>query len=273
MSLYTAVSYLKTNLTELGCQLDDINQTNSNANLANTAGVVTYLLTSDSKNQTIRTIGGVSSIAAFLYGSSERRKSNQIRRKFKQNILDLVEYISNFNCQIFHSESDLGTKREFLSCILSTSQYLDVLVSDDILLVRKKGHLGKKNIEILMNLTRVNVFHAKINLESVIYQLDNSVNLFDGAVVFDSAVSRLTSREIIREGMIVRFIVLGLMVTSAFIMSVDKMASSIFMISGILFWVTNHFFPVFSNTRQLRKLVNGFLKSVELTLGRTSLNY
>ena len=38
MNLYTAVSYLKSNLTELGCQLDDINQTNNNANLANTAG-------------------------------------------------------------------------------------------------------------------------------------------------------------------------------------------------------------------------------------------
>ena len=273
MNVYTAVSYLKSNLTELGCQLDDINQTNNNANLANTAGVVTYLLTSDSKNQTVRTIGGISSIVAILYGSSERRKSNQIKKMFKQNILDLVEYISNFNCQIFHSESDLGIKREFLSCILSISQYLDILVSDDILIVRKKGHLGKKNIEILMNLTRVNVFKAKNNLEMVIYQLDKSVHFFDGAAVFESAIPQLSLSEIIMEGMIIRLIVLGLMLTGAIVISVDNMTSSIFMISGILFWVTNHFFPVFSNTRHLKKLVNGFLKSLELTLGRTSLNY
>jgi len=273
MNLFIAVSYLKSKLSEIGFQLDDINQTNSNANLANTAGVVTYLLTSDSKNQTVRTIGGISSIAAFLYGSSERSKSNKIKRLYKQNILDLVEYVSNFNYQILHSESDSVRKREFLSCILSISQYLDALVSNDISTVRRKGHLGKRNIEIFMNLTRVNVFDAKIKLEKVIGQLDRTVISFDGKVVFEAAISQLSSTEIIKEGLIIRIVVLGLMLTSAAVISLNEMVSSIFVISGLLFWVTNHFYPVFSNTRQLKKVVNEFLNSLELTVGRTSLNY
>jgi len=273
MNLFIAVSYLKSKLSEIGFQLDDINQTNSNANLANTAGVVTYLLTSDSKNQTVRTIGGISSIAAFLYGSSERSKSNKIKRLYKQNILDLVEYVSNFNYQILHSESDSVRKREFLSCILSISQYLDSLVSNDISTVRRKGHLGKRNIEIFMNLTRVNVFDAKIKLEKVIGQLDRTVISFNGKVVFEAAISQLSSTEIIKEGLIIRIVVLGLMLTSAAVISLNEMVSSIFVISGLLFWVTNHFYPVFSNTRQLKKVVNEFLNSLELTVGRTSLNY
>jgi hypothetical protein len=92
MNLFEVTSYMKTELTILGVQQEDITQSSSNADIANTAGVITYLLTSDSKNQTVRTIGGASSVLALIYGSSERRKSNKVRKLQKQNILNLVDF-------------------------------------------------------------------------------------------------------------------------------------------------------------------------------------
>ena len=104
MDIFTTTSHLKSKLSEIGLQLEAINSTDDNANVANTAGSVTYLLTSNSKNQTLKTVGGLTSIAAILYGSSERRKSNRIKMLYKQNILDLVGYIANFDSQIFFNK-------------------------------------------------------------------------------------------------------------------------------------------------------------------------
>ena len=113
MNLFEVTNYIKSELTLLGVQQEDITQSSSNADIANTAGVITYLLTSDSKNQTVRTIGGASSVLAFIYGSSERRKSNKVRKLHKQNILNLVDYMSYFDCQIIHNEKDVLRIREF----------------------------------------------------------------------------------------------------------------------------------------------------------------
>jgi hypothetical protein len=166
MDIFTTTSHLKSKLSEIGLQLEDINSTDDNANVANTAGIVTYLLTSNSKNQTLKTVGGITSIAAILYGSSERRKSNRIKKLYKQNILDLVGYVANFDGRILKSEKDAIKIREFLYCLLQISHYLDTLVSQDVSIVRGKGHLGKKNIEILTKLKgkKVNQYDLNGNL-------------------------------------------------------------------------------------------------------------
>lgn len=273
MDIFTTTSHLKSKLSEIGLQLEDINSTDDNANVANTAGIVTYLLTSNSKNQTLKTVGGLTSIAAILYGSSERRKSNRIKKLYKQNILDLVGYVANFDCQILKSEKDAIKIREFLYCLLQISQYLDTLVSQDVSIVRRKGHLSKKNIEILMNLTRVNVFDSKIQLAKFFCQLDKTISPFDGKLIYETSISQLNSTEIRKEGNIIRMIIIGLMITGVAIMHYNQEVASTAVVAGLLLWITNHFFPVFSNTRQLKKEANEFLIRLESTVGRESLNY
>jgi hypothetical protein len=273
MDIFTTTSHLKSKLSEIGLQLEDINSTDDNANVANTAGIVTYLLTSNSKNQTLKTVGGITSIAAILYGSSERRKSNRIKKLYKQNILDLVGYVANFDGRILKSEKDAIKIREFLYCLLQISHYLDTLVSQDVSIVRGKGHLGKKNIEILMNLTRVNVFDSKIQLAKFFCELDKTISPFDGKLIYETSISQLNLTEIKKEGNIIRMIIIGLMITGVSIMHYDQEVASIAVVSGFLLWITNHFFPVFSNTRQLKKVANEFLIRLESTVGRESLNY
>lgn len=273
MDIFTTTSHLKSKLSEIGLQLEDINSTDDNANVANTAGIVTYLLTSNSKNQTLKTVGGLTSIAAILYGSSERRKSNRIKKLYKQNILDLVGYVANFDCQILKSEKDAIKIREFLYCLLQISHYLDTLVSQDVSIVRRKGHLSKKNIEILMNLTRVNVFDSKIQLAKFFCQLDKTISPFDGKLIYETSISQLNLTEIRKEGNIIRMIIIGLMITGVSIMHYNQEVASTAVVAGLLLWITNHFFPVFSNTRQLKKEANEFLIRLESTVGRESLNY
>jgi hypothetical protein len=273
MDIITITRHLKSKLSEIGVQLEDINTAVNNANVADTAGIVTYLLTSNSKNQTLKTIGGLTTIAAVLYGSHERRKSKRIKNLYKQSIIDLVGYVTTFDSQILKSENDTYKIREFLYCLLQISQHLDTLVSQDISIVRRKGHLGKKNIEILMNLTRVNVFASKIQLEEFFCELDKTISPFDGKVIFETTTSRLNSIEIRKEGKIVRLIIIGLMITGVAIMHYNQEVALIAVVGGFLVWISNQFYPIFTNTRQLKKLVREFLSQLETTVGRESLNY
>ena len=273
MNLFEVTNYIKSELTLLGVQQEDITQSSSNADIANTAGVITYLLTSDSKNQTVRTIGGASSVLAFIYGSSERRKSNKVRKLHKQNILNLVDYVSYFDCQILHNEKDVLRIREFLQYIITISQYLDSLVLDDISKVKGKGHLGSRNIQIFMGLTRDNVFSAKIKLEKLLSDIDRNRNPFNAHILFESAISQLKYSEIKKEGLIIKIVVILLLIFGAMLFKSDESVAAVLLMSGLLFWITNHVYPLFINTRQLRKIVNEFLKCLELTVGKETLNY
>lgn len=59
MNLFEVTNYIKSELTLLGVQQEDITQSSSNADIANTAGVITYLLTSDSKIKLLEQLVGL----------------------------------------------------------------------------------------------------------------------------------------------------------------------------------------------------------------------
>ena len=95
-------------LVEIELNSVQINQHNTNANMANTGAALSYLFTSNSKNSTVRTLGQVATIGGIVYGSSQKSQANSIERNNIILISQILNIVSLF------IDKDTQTKIELI---------------------------------------------------------------------------------------------------------------------------------------------------------------
>ena len=153
-----------------------------------------------------------------------------------------------------------------------SKQYLDTLILNDIKIVKGKGYLSSKNVDILSKLSVVNVFYAKEVLEKKLIQIDPNIPAFNVNDLYNSSVSQLNIEKIKKEGLLVRCLIWGLILI-AFFVNKNQLATSLLLLSSLLIWFINHLSPFFSNTRSLKNIVKLYLFKLESSCGRTTINY
>ncbi|NBP57903.1 hypothetical protein EBU71_15460, partial [bacterium] len=76
-----------------------------------------------------------------------------------------------------------------------------------------------------------------------------------------------------REGFIARGIILALVIAGLVLIQRDEQAGAYVFFGGLLFWLANHFFPFFPETRKLKAAVRSFIANIKGTLGIRSISF
>jgi hypothetical protein len=272
MELIKIIDKLDLKISELEGHSDTINQQQNNISFANNLALFSYLFTSDSKSNTVKDLGRITTIASLIYSFKESKNSKLIMIKLKNKIFELVDMINNLDLQIVSNEINPQIVKDFLGRLITISQYLDTLVLNDIKIVTGKGHLSHKNIDILTNLTIVNVFYAKEVLEKKLIIIDPSIPVFDAFKQYNLSIAQIDIAKIKKEGLLVRCLIWFLILLS-FLLVKNQTASSILLLSSLLLWFINHISPLFFNTKKMKSIVKEYLFNLETACGRSTINY
>ena len=272
MELTGIINKIDLKLLALENHSDVINQQQNNISFANNLALFSYLFTSDSKSNTVKDLGRITTIASLLYSFKESKNAKLVKIKLKNNIFELVDIVNNIDLQIVSNETNPQIVKDFLGRLITISQYLDTLILNDIKIVKGKGYLSRKNVDILSKLSIVNVFYAKEVLEKKLSQIDPNIPAFNVNDLYNSSVSQLNIEKIKKEGLLVRCLIWGLILI-AFFVNKNQLAMSLLLLSSLLIWFINHLSPFFSNTRSLKNIVKLYLIKLESSCGRTTINY
>jgi len=259
-------------LVEIELNSVQINQHNSNANMANTGAALSYLFTSNSKNNTVRTLGQVATIGGIVYGSSQKSQANSIERNNIILISQILNIVESEGINNIRQERDTNNIRRFIELNLKTGKYLDQIVVKYTSRFKSKGRLGKKNINILTNANNIDVFNHKLRLNKIYYQLDPTKQIQAIEQEFLNNVRSLNIDKIINEGLYSRVIIFSFILLGFFTIQSFNYSSWL-IILGLLFWGINHYFPFFPETRKLKIGVDDFIAKITSTCGINSISY
>jgi hypothetical protein len=259
-------------LVEIELNAVQINQHNSNANLANTGAALSYLFTSNSKNNTVKTLGQVATIGGLVYGSSQKSQANSIERNNIILISQILNIVESEGISNIRQERDTNNIRRFIELNLKTGKYLDQIVVKNTSRFKSKGRLGKKNINLLTNANNIDVFNHKLRLNKIYNQLDPTKRIETIEQEFLNNITPLSIDKIIKEGLYTRVIIL-LLIIIGFLTNQSFNYSSWLIIGGLLFWGINHYFPFFPETKKLKTAVDDFVNKINSTCGINGISY
>jgi hypothetical protein len=273
MSVSAVIQRLEPILTEIEMNSIQSDVHGSNARMANTAAALSYLFTSNSKNSTVRTVGQVAIVGGLLYGNSQRNQANAYQQKNAILISQAIGMIELEGIPVIRQERNVDLIRRFLQINLTLGQHLDNLVTRFVSGLTYKGHLGKSNIHLLYHVNNIDLISYKLRLNHIYRVLDSGKQL--GHIEKDFVESRqyLNIDKIAKEGLIARIIIISLVVLGFVLIQRNEQAGSYVILAGLLFWLGNHFFPFFPETRKLRTAVNVFLGNLKGTLGIRGINF
>lgn len=272
MSLSIFLSKIEPLVVELEKNSNQINHYRNVADLAKTASIFTYLFTNDSKNNTVKTIGQVATVGGLVYGYSQNSKASTIEQ---DNIIILDSIISNYETSGMSNvryELDTNLKIKFLELILRANRYSDILTTSYLSKINSKGLLGTQNQTLFLNVISLDVFNQKLRLLNIFKTIDSSkkIPLIDHE--FKQNTAAIDTVKLKGEGTYARIIIFSLIGFGILINS-SNVLGTYFIIAGFLFWGINHYFPLFSETKKLRKAFNNLSNNFKVSSGITSLTF
>ena len=272
MALSTFLYKIEPMVVELEKNSNQINHFKNVAQMANTASIFTYLFTNNSKNKTVKTIGQVATIGGLVYGYSQNSKASTIEQ---DNIIILESIISNYetsgisNVQI---EIDTNLKIKFLELILRANRYSDLLTTSYLSKINSKGLLGTQNQTLFLNIISLDVFNQKLRLLNIFKKIDSLKKIPQLEYEFKQNIAIIDTVKLKNEGLATRVIIITL-VASGILINSSSVLGTYFIIAGFLFWGINHYFPLFSETKKLRKAFNNLSNNIKVTIGITNLTF
>jgi hypothetical protein len=259
-------------LTQIELNSNQISQHQSNANMANTAAALSYLFTNNSRNSNVRTIGQIATIGGLVYANSQNNQAENITGNNIILISQIINEVERDGINNIRKESDLNNVRRFIELNLKTGKHLDPIVLRYLKVIKSKGRLGNKNINLLINANNIDIINYKIRLNKIYMSLEPKKQLPNIEGEFINNTSQLSIEKIAKEGMYCRIIIFSLIILG--FVAIQKYEFGIWIIlSGFLFWGINHYFPFFSETKRLKAAIDNFTDKIKLTCGINTINY
>jgi hypothetical protein len=272
MSIINVLNKLEPILHEIELNTIQINQHTSNANMAKTGAALTYLITDNSKNSNIRTIGQVASIGGLVYANSHQNQANGIESKNLLLISKILDLVEREGMNYIKLEKDTNIIGRFIQLNLNTGKHLDLIVLKYSSRIKSKGRLGKKNINILINAINIDAFNCKLRLNRIYKILDSSKQIPSLGKEFTNDTKLINIDKVIQEGLHTRLIIFSLLFFGIFTIQFYQI-SVLLIFFGLLFWGINHYFPFFSETRKLKQTIDNFIIKLNLTCQINTLYY
>jgi hypothetical protein len=155
---------------------------------------------------------------------------------------------------------------------LKTGKHLDLIVIAYLSKIKSKGRLGKKNINLLIHANDIDVFKLKIRLNRIYNILEPNKQIQPIEQVFINEKRSINIEMLNKEGLYSRIIIIMLLLIG--FVSVQSYNWGIwFIISSLMFWGVNHYFPFFPETRKLKLAIDRLAHNISSTCGINSINY
>lgn len=270
MSLLISINQLESCVIEIESQLIQIDNHNSNANMASAGSIAAYFLTNDSKNKTVRTVGQVAAIGGMIFSANQRSKANSIESLALLNIGKAINIIERDCKPYIRIEKNVDSIRSFLEILLRYGATIDVLLKKTISKLKWKGHLGKKNQDILLNVNHIDIINKKLRHNETLNFIDRNIRINDPAVKFTMQTKAIDKEKLRKEGIWIRASVILLLITGVILQNQNSFGQYLF-IAAIALWALNHFFPIFPETKKLRSAVSDFNSELQNTIGIRSI--
>lgn len=270
MSLQVFLLKVEPSIIEIENYANEISTYRNIASIANTAALVTYIFTSDSKNKSVKTIGQVASIGGWIYGYSQNSKAFNLKQKNINLVKFVLDQYEQEGMKLVRSEYDSNRLKKFLELILRANRYSDSLLVSNLSKIKSKGCLGEKNQKLLMNLLNIEIFNQKLRFLNMFQKIDTLKRFPMIEKNFMKNISLIDPLKLKQEGLFARTIIFTLILLGIILGKYTQFAGFI-TLAGIIFWAVNHFFPLFRETRKLKLAIQNLIVEINLTIGISSL--
>ena len=272
MVILNILNRLEPILTQIELNSSQISQHKSNSNMANTAAALSYLFTNNSKNSSVRTIGQIATIGGLVYANSQNNQADNITGNNIILISQIINEVERDGINNIRQEPDLNYVRRFIELNLKTGKHLDPIVIRYLKVIKSKGRLGNKNINLLINANNIDIINCKIRLNKIYLSLDSKKQIPNIEADFIKNTNQLNTEKIVKEGLYSRIIIFTLIIVG--VITIQKYEFGIWIIiSGLFFWGVNHYFPFFSETKKLKLVIDEFSEKIKITCGINSISY
>jgi len=266
LNLINSLNQLETCVIEIESQLIQIDNHNSNANMASAGSAAAYFLTNDSKNKMVKTIGQVAAIGGMMYSANQRSKANSLESIATLNIGKAINLIERDCKPYIRNEKNIDTIRTFLEMTLRLGASIDVIIKKTINKIKWTGHLGQKNQSVLLNVYQMDIINKKIKHNNTLNFIDHNIRLIDPSVKFINETNSIDKEKMKKEGLWIRLIVFSLIIIGGILANKNDVGQY-FIFAGLGLWAFNHFFPIFPETKKLRTAVKTFNNELSETIG------
>lgn len=270
MSLSISINQLESCVIEIESQLIQVDNHNSNANMASAGSIAAYFLTNDSKNKTVRTVGQVAAVGGMIFSANQRSKANSIESLALLNIGKAINLIERDCKPHIRNERNIDSIKSFLELLLRCGASIDVIFKKTSNKLKWTGHLGKKNQEVLLNVNQIDIIYKKLRYNETLNFIDRQIGVNDPSVKFISATRLIDKEKMKKEGLWIRVAIILLIITGALLTNQNNIGQYFF-IAAIALWAFNHFFPIFPETKKLRIAVSNFNAELQNTIGIRSI--
>lgn len=266
MYLTNALNQLESCVIEIESKLIQIDNHNTNANIASAGSAAAYFLTNDSKNKMVKTIGQVAAIGGIMYSANQRSKANSLESIAILNIGKAVNIIERDCSPYIRNEKNIDTIRTFLEMTLRLGASIDVILKKTINKLKWTGHLGQKNQSVLLNVYQIDIINKKLKHNNTLNFIDQHINLTDPSVKLIRLTNSIDKEKLKKEGLWIRIIIFSLIIIGGILANQNNIGQY-FIFAGMGIWAFNHFFPIFSETKKLRNAVSTFNNELGETIG------
>lgn len=247
----------------------------TSASVANTIALASYLLTSNSKNKITRSVGQIGAVGGLIYGSGETSKAKSLKEYNLQLIASGVRLIMDEASKSYRSERVLEVRGDFLKEVLKLSLCLDLYVKEHLSVIRRMNSLTRNNRRRLMNLDDEPIFKLKLALNDFLLSVDESLVRDKIVSDYKFAVRGLVIKTVEKESFLALVIIFGCLLAGLFVVFKEKGAQNVgvvLLMLSVVFYSMHTFFPVFAESRRLRRSVKNFCLNIEMCMGIRSIN-
>lgn len=270
MSLSVSINQLESFVIEIESQLIRVDSHNSNANMASAGSIAAYLLTNDSKNKTVKTIGQLAAVGGMIFSANQRSKANSLESLAILNIGKAINLIESDCKPYIRNERNIDSIKSFLKLLLRFGACIDVIFKKTSNKLKWTGHLGKKNQELLLNVNQIDIINKKLRYNETLNFIDRQISVNDPGVKFISATNLIDKEKLKKEGLWIRVTIILLIITGVLLTNQNNIGPYL-IIGAIALWAFNHFFPIFPETKKLRTAVSDFNSELHNTIGIRSI--
>ena len=264
MQLRNHLQKLRQVIQSIESNNDVIRGHNRNANYGNIGSALAYGLTSGSNSKSTRTIGQLGALAGLVYSSKERGRARNVQNDNLYILKSSIDQIFNDSIvSLVKNETDFSCKSEYLSLCLSFASYYDYYLLKYIRQLESKTFLTESNRSLLFHLDKIDLFVCKRKILNFFSRFDSKVStkMF---LDYQLNLRNINIQVLKGENIWVSSTYSILVVSTILLFYLGQQTIGIIGIILIsVFYLSNIYFPLFSENRKAQNFKLQFLKEIK----------
>jgi hypothetical protein len=234
----------------------------SNEALAHTGAAAAYVLTFGTRKESVRTVGNLAALGAFLYGVSQGRKAGRLEEYNHQLAAAAMSLIESQGLPQVRSKSDpAATVCTFMELVLRLNLHVDDTLRQRGGSLRRRGMLTPGSQDFLLSAANTDLVQERLRMNRILAGIDRTKVFPDHEGAFLRAVGGIDRAKLRHHGFRMMAAIWAFLLAGVALAQVHESAAAL-VAAGFLLWGGNHFFPFSPDARRLRRAVEELMDGV-----------